>query len=222
MRTWRVIAILGLVLALAGCGLVEQLLPPQSPPGNLSASTGTHPDHIVISWQAVELATRYEIERAETEDGPYTLVGTSSTTSYSDAVETQGKWYWYRVRACNDAGCGPWSAPVRGYAGRPPAPENVLASQGDFSDKIRISWDPVPGATHYQVFRDRVENGTYNEVVASAVEENFVYDTNVHPATWYWYRVRACKGGTCSVLSQAAGGYCGPSPIPFAEDEKPY
>lgn len=221
MRTWRVIAILGLVLALAGCGLVEQLLPPQSPPGNLSASTGTHPDHIVISWQAVELATRYEIERAETEDGPYTLVGTSSTTSYSDAVETEGKWYWYRVRACNDAGCGPWSAPVRGYAGRPPAPENVEASQGEFDDRIRISWKPVPGATHYHLFRDRDEKGTYPRI-AQFVEESVWYDTTVQPATWYWYKVVACNNFGCSVLSQAAGGYCGPRPIPFAEDEKPY
>ncbi len=224
-RRWSAVVLAGLGLVLMGCGLIEPpLLPPTTAPADLSASTGAYAEQIALSWRAVERAATYEIQRALARDGTYESAGTVGATQFVDAVvpENQGKWYWYRVRACNAAGCGPWSEPVQGYAGRPPAPENVQASEGEPPDKIRISWDPVPGATYYQVFRDRVENGTYDVVVASVVEEDFVYDANVSPATWYWYKVRACNDFGCSELSRAAAGYCGPRPIPFAEDEEPY
>jgi fibronectin type 3 domain-containing protein len=225
MRKWKVFLILSLGLMLAGCGLFSELptLPPDKPPASLQASCGVERDSVITSWSPVERASFYEIFRATAADGSYERLDTIEGTSFRDIVgsENQGKWYWYKVRACNAAGCGPESGPVRGYAGRPPAPENVRATQGDFSDKIRVSWDPVPGASDYLVFRDLVRNGTYPTVVAQSVEENFVYDSNVRAATWYWYKVRAHNGFGYSELSEAAGGYCGPRPIPFASDEEP-
>ncbi|MGQ9699867.1 MAG: fibronectin type III domain-containing protein [Candidatus Bipolaricaulaceae bacterium] len=225
MRSWRLIVLGGLGLVLIGCDLIRlpSLLPPTEAPKNLSASFGTVRAQIELRWQAVEGAERYEIYRAKAQDGEYHLVGNSTTTTFSDLVgeENQGKWYWYRVRACNAAGCGPESEAVRGYAGRPPAPENINASQGSFPDKIRVSWDPMPGAQYYQVFRDTAKNGIYNACVADSVTENSWFDENVLPATWYYYKIRACNSFGCSELSQAASGYCGLRPIPFAEDAEP-
>ena len=212
-------------LLLAGCGLLEEVpvLPPDRAP-EVRASAGEEREAIVLRWDPVERATYYEILRAPVAQGPYEPLDSTGSTSFTDRVgtENQGKWYWYKVRACNAAGCGPESAPVRGYAGRPPAPENVRATQGDFPDKIRVSWDPVPGATEYTVFRDLVEHGSYHTVVAHSVEETFVFDSNVRPATWYWYKVQAYNHSFgYSELSEAAGGYCGPRPIPFGDDEEP-
>ena len=136
-------------------------------------------------------------------------------------MEEERKWYWYKVQACNASGCGPESEPVRGYAGHPPAPENVRATQGRFPDKIQVSWDPVPGASFYQVFRDRVKDGTYPKAIAESIEKPPVDDKSVMPSTWYWYKVRACNNFGCSELSEAAAGYCGPPPIPFTSDNEP-
>lgn len=223
MRRWSLVVIGGLGLVLMGCDLIQppSLLPPTSAPENLSASSGEAETQIELRWQAVERAEYYEIQRAEAQDGEYARVGTSNTPGFSDSVgrDNQGRWYWYKVRACNAAGCGPWSEAVRGYAGRPPAPEEVRASQGDFPDKIKVKWDPVPGASFYQVFRDTTENGGYATIVVINWFEITVDDANVRPATWYWYRVRACNDHGCSALSAAARGYCGPRPMPFAEDE---
>ncbi len=218
MRRFRVFLVFLAGMMLAGCGLFPE--PPLSPPTEapaLSASFGAFPDSIALSWPSVSGATTYKIFRAEREEGPYAPIAEMSRPEYSDNVgeENQGKWYWYKVLACNAAGCGPESSPARGYAGRPPKPENVQASQGTYPDKIVIFWDPMPGATHYHVFRDRVPDGTYSHIVAQNIPENAVEDEKVNPATWYWYKVVACNDFGCSVLSEAAGGYCGSYPIPF-------
>ncbi|MFN3347084.1 MAG: hypothetical protein ACK42E_04675, partial [Candidatus Bipolaricaulaceae bacterium] len=130
-RGWSAALVLALGATLAGCALFEQapVFPPTRPPAEVTASFGTDAEAISLTWQPVEGATFYEIERAATEAGPYERAGTSTVTSFQDGVgaENQGKWFWYRVRACNPAGCGPWSAAVRGYAGRPPKPLGLQA-----------------------------------------------------------------------------------------------
>ena len=125
-----------------------------------------------------------------------------------------GTLYWYRVQACNDAGCSELSEPVAGYAGYPPAPTAVQASDGASPDRIVINWDPVPGATGYQVFRDTAENGTYNTFVGETASAS-VEDTRVSAGIRYWYRVRACNGWGCSPLSPARDSGCvAPCPVP--------
>src|SRR5512138_213877 len=34
-----------------------------------------------------------------------------------------------------------------------PTPQNVVATNGDFNDKIRVSWDSVSGAKTYEIWR---------------------------------------------------------------------
>mgnify|MGYP001073866422 FL=1 len=219
MHKSRFIGLLVMGLVLAGCGLLEQMppLPPDKAPTELSASFGTELHSVILSWAPVERATSYQVFRAETAEGEFARIGATTAQSFQDRVGegNQGRWYWYQVRACNAAGCGPRSEVVRGYAGRPPAPENVRATQGTYTDKIVISWDPVPGATHYHVHRDRSRDGDYRELVSAFVESNSVEDKEVRPATWYWYKVVACNRHGCSHLSAPAAGYCGPYPIPI-------
>ncbi|MCP3959476.1 MAG: fibronectin type III domain-containing protein [bacterium] len=51
-------------------------------------------------------------------------------------------------------GSGDWVLHVRRLDNLPPAtPTNVQASDGDFPDRIRVTWDEVPGATSYKVYR---------------------------------------------------------------------
>ena len=142
--------------------------PPDAAP-EARATVGELETTIRLTWNPVERAETYSVFRAEDEGGPYTYIGETPYTAYQDEVgmEDTGRWYWYKVRACNTSGCGPDSAPVRGYAGKPPAPTNVEARvENSAADKIVITWDPVPGATAYDVVRDRAENGTFDHLVA--------------------------------------------------------
>jgi fibronectin type 3 domain-containing protein len=226
MRKWKVFLILSLGLMLAGCGLFSELptLPPDKPPASLQASCGVERDSVITSWSPVERASYYEIFRATAADGPYERLDTIEGTSFTDIVgsENQGKWYWYKVRACNAAGCGPESAPVRGYAGRPPKPEGLQATQGTYPDKIVISWNEMPGATSYQVFRDpSPQPGCQGLcVLASDVRETFYEDNQVRPGMRYRYVIRACNRFGCSELSDVVIGCVNPCPSLFSVDEE--
>jgi hypothetical protein len=63
--------------------------------------------------RCVAIPFSYRIERAPNNagtPGTFVQVGTASVTSYADAGLTASTTYWYRVRATNDSGDGPYSA----------------------------------------------------------------------------------------------------------------
>lgn len=211
---WNVVSLLVLLAAgivLAGCDLLNPIgpaLPPDRAPTGVTASTGQFEDLVQVTWLAMERATSYRVFRADTREGDYQLLGSESSLVYADRVgtENQGRLYWYKVEACNSVGCSAKSTAAAGYAGYPPAPTNVRAST-TYGDKIVVTWDPVPGATYYQVYREQnpaqgftiVPGG--NNVVSTSFD-----DTTATAGTWYWYRVKACHATGCSALSQPASG----------------
>ncbi len=76
--------------------------PPAAPTG-LTASAVSQ-SQINLSWNAVTGATSYTILRATTSGGPYTSVGTSATTSFSNTGLNCNTTYYYVVQASN-GGC---------------------------------------------------------------------------------------------------------------------
>jgi hypothetical protein len=69
-----------------------------SPLTNTASVTGTT---VSISWSATPSAQYYDIYRSTTSGGPYTLIGTSPTTSYVDTTGVSGTTYYYVTQACN-------------------------------------------------------------------------------------------------------------------------
>lgn len=76
-------------------------VPPSAPTGLAASAAGQN--QINLSWNAVAGATEYRIYRATTSGGPYSQVGTSATTSFSNTGLTCNTTYFYVVRAF--AGC---------------------------------------------------------------------------------------------------------------------
>ncbi len=211
---WRLLALSATGIALTGCGLLDLLptLPPDKAPTGVTASYGQEND-VQVTWSPVERATAYRVFRADAQDGTYVLLGEAPSPPYSDpvGVANQGRLYWYKVEGCNSAGCGPKSVATAGYAGIPPAPTNVRASDGTYRDKIVITWDPVPGATYYQVYWDVNPDVGFKPVPGGDnVTGTSFDDTTAAPGTWYWYRVKACHATGCSALSRADSGRRGP------------
>ena len=70
----------------------------------------------------------------------------------------------------------------------PPSPSGVVATATS-SSRIRVTWDPVSGATSYEVYRSESPGGPYG---AAHVETTNGYDSNGRaPSTTYYYVVRA-------------------------------
>ena len=54
---------------------------------------------VKLKWNAVNGASSYQIYQSSSKTGTYTLVSTTSNTSYTKSGLTKGKYYYYKIRA---------------------------------------------------------------------------------------------------------------------------
>lgn len=64
---------------------------------NLVAAQGN--EQVSLSWGAIEDATSYNVKRSSVQGGPYELVATTSSTTYTDTNLINGTSYYYIVSA---------------------------------------------------------------------------------------------------------------------------
>lgn len=85
-------------------GTTPTCTPPAAPTGLTATASGQ--TQINLSWTASSGATSYNILRASTSGGPYTQIGTSSTTSFSNTGLTCNTAYYYVVQAVSTCASG--------------------------------------------------------------------------------------------------------------------
>lgn len=177
-------------------------------PQSVTASDGTHPDKISISWSGVEYATQYRVFRDTASDGAFDteIDGSPLTgTQIDDTTIPDFQTYWYKVKATNSNGESELSAADSGYA-LLAAPENVAATDGTSFTEITVSWSGAGGATQYRVYRSSSEAGTYTEITGSPYTGSPATDTPPDTAT-YWYKLKAENSLGLSEYSSADSGY---------------
>ena len=88
----------------------------------------------------------------------------------------------------------------------PAAPTNVSATDGTFTDRVRITWNAVSGATSYEVWR----HDEADTVGASRLVAGFgttTYDDNAAPSGVHYYWVRARNQAGISGFSASDSGF---------------
>lgn len=95
---------------------------------------------------------------------------------------------------------------------RLPAPENVTASDGTFSDYVAVTWDAVLGAGSYTIYRSPT-NDDPGYVIGRTSDLEWD-DATALVNVIYWYSVTAMGSGNCSVPSVADSGYLAATPPP--------
>ena len=168
-----------------------------------SASSGKP----MLTWNAVEGATSYRIYRSTAKGSGYSLLGTTTATSYTNTGAKAGTTYYYRVKACNDAGLSPYSNIVSGQAKsvtpKPSAPVVKLGNSST-SGKPMLTWNAVSGATSYKVYRATSQNGTYS--LLGTVTATSYTNTGAKAGTTYWYKVKAVNSAGESAYSNVVSG----------------
>ncbi len=171
----------------------ELTIPPV--PKNLTANPAD--TQVTLSWTASNSAEEYRIYRASTPDGTLARIAEGTTiteTNYIDTGLTNDTTYRYTVRAFNSIGESTDSTEVTATPVAstvvPPAPANLTATAGD--TEISLSWDAVPGATEYRIFRA----ATATDPLARIAENDTIIvttytDTGLTNGTTYRYTVRA-------------------------------
>lgn len=191
------------------------LLPIPSTPNGLTATDGTYTDRVQVTWLNAPVASSYMLYRAESVSGTKSLVASLPINSYDDLDVIQGVSYWYWVKACNSSGCSDFSQSDIGYAllPIPSVPTNVSASDGLFSDYVKIDWSIVTTSSNYQIFRSDSISGTKTQL--ANITTNNYNDSNVVQGINYYYWIKACNSSGCSDYSQSDIGYA-LLPIPSA------
>ncbi len=157
---------------------------------------------IAITWNAVLNATAYAVYRSTTPDGTYQYIGTTEDPLYNDTGLTPNTTYYYRVAALISGTEGSPSA----YAAATtfpdipffPAPANVQARALTCTE-IFLSWEAVPNAEGYHVYRSETASGPYQLVDITAA--TVCHDAGLSPDTTCYYFLQAYLGSQFSPQS---------------------
>ena len=160
-----------------------------------------------LTWRAVYGATSYRIYRSTAKGSGYSLLGTTTATSYTNTGAKAGTTYYYRVKAVNDAGLSPYSNIVSGQAKsvtpKLSAPVVKIGNSAS-SGKPMLTWNAVSGATSYKVYRATSQNGTYS--LLGTVTATSYTNTGAKAGTTYWYKVKAVNSAGESAYSNVVSG----------------
>jgi RHS repeat-associated protein len=167
-------------------------------PTNINA-TATH-NSATVTWDAMSGATSYDVEFHGI---------TSNTTSTSRTIEdlNSNANHSFRVRASNAGGNGNFSASraIRTLVAPPIVPTNVRAT-GVTQTQATVNWDPVTGATSYDVdFDGNVSNTTSTSRAFTGLSPNRNHNfsvrannaggsSNFSPNSQAWTRRRPSSG----------------------------
>ena len=168
-----------------------------------SASSGKP----MLTWNAVEGATSYRIYRSTSKGSGYSLLGTTTATSYTNTGAKEGVTYYYRVKACNGAGLSPYSNVVSGkvksVTPKPSAPVVKIGNSAT-SGKPMLTWKAVSGATSYKVYRATSQKGTYS--LLGTVTATSYTNTGAKAGVTYWYKVKAVNSAGEGAFSNVVSG----------------
>lgn len=186
---------------------------PDAPTGVTVSNVGNnyYPD-VVIRWNEVSGADKYYVYRSSSANGSYSKIATVQWNVYTDDAAPTNKASYYKVKAVNSAGESPYSS----YAKYTPA-ANSGGSGGNEDDNgssgtktkldaptnldyasdlyyVQISFDEVPLAYQYELYRSNSAYSGYTKITASGGSISggryVLTDSNPKSGTTY-YKVKA-------------------------------
>ena len=96
-----------------------------------------------------------------------------------------------------------------------PPPDSVFATSGTYTDRVKITWSEVAGASYYGIYRS-TSSDTRSAVILGSWQTTTSYDdTSARPGVMYYYWVKAAtssSGANASAYSASEAGYRTASP----------
>ena len=180
---------------------------PGVPEGLSAAPSGD--GAITATWEAVAGATRYVVTFYAADDPNAPTSVEVFDTSYTAAGLADGASYWFSVHAVTLTdqmeleGAETW--PVSAEAICKPAAPSGLAASASGDGEIRVTWNEVPGADQYTVYRLR---GDLNANVPVGTSTGASYTVEgLSGGTTYYFRVTASKSAGTFALESARSAY---------------
>jgi len=172
--------------------------PTVNPPTGVQASDGNYTDKVRINWNSVSGASYYHVYRATSSGGSKISLGSwQGSITYDDTSATPGQNYYYFVKAATSSSgsnASDYSAYNEGWRKLSP-PTGVNATDGTYTDKIRITWNSVSGASYYHVYR--ATSSGDSKISLGSWQGSITYDdTSATPGQNYYYFVKAATNSS--------------------------
>lgn len=184
-----------------------------SPPTSVSATDGTILNGIKITWTAPSGASGYQVWRGTNDNSSLiVLIATGLTTNeYVDGATTGDVSYFYWVLASNALSVSSMSSSNSGYWLS--SPTNVQVSDGNFEDRVRVTWTQTSGAIYYDVWRGLFDSTSAASIVASYLTTNLYDYTSANKTNlqYFWVTARDASSGS-SAFSESDSGFVRLSP----------
>jgi hypothetical protein len=181
-----------------GAGLQPQPPPPPPLPAAPTILTViTNYGEVALTWTTVANATNYNVKRSLISGGPYNIISSPSSTSFTDTNVINGTNYYYVVSAVNTGGEGPNSAEVSATPLPPPAP-TIVTVVANYSSPmygtVSLTWSTIQGAISYKVKRSTSTNESSFTTIISTPSTSYT-DTKALNGSTYYYMVSAVNPG---------------------------
>ena len=176
-------------------------VPPAPPSALVATSTGT--STISLGWTDHSgNEAHFQVDRKEGAGGSWAplISPGSNQTTWGDSGLTPVSTYYYRVRACNAAGCSSYTSEAGATtADVPPSAPGALAAAATGATTIDVSWiDLSSNETEFRIERKEGVGGSWSHVGTRPQDSTSFPDSGLSPGLTYFYRVTACHTTSCS------------------------
>lgn len=158
-------------------------------------------------WTEVTDAARYELWRANTKNGTYSIVYDGDDLSFvADELTGYGTNGYFKLRARGaDGSYGDFTAIQ--HCQKKCASPVLKISNVTSTGKIKLTWAKIDGAVKYELYRATSEKGTY-KLIKTSTGTSFT-NTSTTAGTTYYYKMRAvATDGTASAYSAVVKRCC--------------
>lgn len=155
---------------------------------------------LTVSWAAVSHASSYTVKRSLNADMSAATNLGAKVSGFIDSSLNSNTTYYYTVTAVNVTGSSA-ASPVGSLStsGGPSTPTNSPTFSNPTLTSIVVSWNPVAGATSYNVARSTSADMT-GAVQLGAKTSGFT-DTGLNANTYYYYTYSAVDANGSSASS---------------------
>lgn len=177
---------------MSDCGVQCIIVTEPASVGALKAASASY-NSIKITWSAVSGATGYLVYRYNTSTKKYERIQTTTASSFTDSPLTTGKTYYYKVVAYKTVnGINIYSAASAAVSAKPlPATPTNFKAVGYTSTSIKLTWDPVTGASGYVIYKYNSISKTWDRLRVQATTSYI--NTGLTTGVTCYYKVRAYR-----------------------------
>ena len=165
-------------------GQVEQTLITSAPVVSVRGNN----NNLILSWEAVENATSYVIERSTNAKKGFKKIATVTTTTYTDKKLNYGTTYYYKVTAR-----GPQNKKTSSVVSKKVVPNKVTVTNlRPGSTQVKITWNKTSNSGYY-IYRS-TDGKKWTKIATIKKNKTTTYtDKKLKSNKKYYVRVCAYK-----------------------------